>query len=739
MGLLVAAVLIVSASGPYHSIGDAMAAAQPGDTIVAQGGIHPAVVIDKSITLRGESGAVLDGGGIGDVVRIDAPDVTVEGFVIQNSGTLLDQEHAGVTVLAPGATVRNNVMRDVLFGVYLKRADGTTVEGNDIEGYDFSPARRGDGLRAWFSADARFIGNHVRRTRDVILWFSTDALVKDNVILDGRYGLHFMYDDGMVVEGNELAGNSVGAFIMYSSGVTVEDNLIRDNFGPSGYGIGLKEVDDLMVRGNVLLRNRIGVSFDSTPHQRDATAELLDNLLAFNHVGLSFQPATQRVEAIGNWIDRNGSQLEVRGGGDLLGNTWTRETGNYWSDYVGYDADGDGVGDLPYEPRSLFESLRDRHPVLSLFNEAPAAIAVDFAARTLPNLRPSVKVVDTAPLLAPGAPGWFEGGTPARWPFLAIGGALVTLAAVVVGGTGRIRIARPAAEAAEVGAGGPVLAVRGLGKRYGTRAVLHDVDLELRAGEAVALWGGNGAGKTTALRSILGIVRHDGDVTIAGVSVARDARRARRSIGYVPQDLQLPDLPAAELLEFFGALRGVTADRARAEAVTVGLEEHLDKRPGELSGGLRQRLALALALLGDPTVMLLDEPTANLDLATRDGIFRVLARMRDEGIALLFTTHREDEVVALADRVVTLRDGEVESEQSADEFARHVRSHTTPLLVRVADADVSRAIEVLERAGVAAISRAGWIRVTHDAPAVPLRALWDAGVEVLDSAIGAER
>ena len=741
MGLLLATVLIVSASGPYQSIADAFAAAQPGDTIVVRGGVHPPLVIDQSLTLIGEDGAVIDGGGVGDVVRIEAPDVTLEGFELRNSGRILDREHAGVTVEAARATVRNNVMHEVLFGVFLKHADGTVVEGNDIHGYEYDLARRGDGLRSWYSADATFAGNHVQGMRDVILWFSNSAHVLDNVVLDGRYGLHFMYDDDMTVRGNELAGNSVGAFIMYSSRVTVEQNLIRDNFGPSGYGIGLKEVDDVMVRDNVLLRNRIGVSFDTTPHQKAARAQLLGNLVAFNHVGLSFQPSTQRVESVGNWIDRNTSQIEVRGGGDLLGNTWTRETGNYWSDYVGYDANGDGVGDVAYEPRSLFGSLRDEHPALALFDDAPAALAIDFAARALPNLRPSAKVVDTAPLLEPGEPSWFEAAGGARWPFLVLGGALAAVAAVVVRGARPMGFAPVPADRVDAAAGtvGPVLAVRGLGKRYGARSVLRGVDLDLRAGEAVALWGGNGAGKTTALRSILGIVRHEGDVEVAGVSVRRQPRIARRAIGYVPQDLQLPDLPASELLEFFGALRGVAPAAARAQALTVGIEAHLDKRPAELSGGLRQRLALALALLGDPAVLLLDEPTANLDRATRDGNFRVLAKMRDDGIALLFTTHREDEVVALADRVITLRDGEVESEQDADEFARHVRSHITPLLIRVADEDVERAVEVLERAGITSLPRAGWIRVVHDAPAVPLRALWEAGIEVVDSAIGAER
>lgn len=282
---------------------------------------------------------------------------------------------------------------------------------------------------------------------------------------------------------------------------------------------------------------------------------------------------------------------------------------------------------------------------------------------------------------------------------------------------------------------GHALVTRGLGKRYGARDVLHDVDLELRAGEAVALWGGNGAGKTTAIRAVLGVIRHEGSVTVCGASLDDDPRAVRRAIGYVPQDLQLPDLPARELLSFFGRLRGVDAAGARDVALRVGIADHLAKRPAELSGGLRKREALALALLGDPPVLLLDEPTANLDVETRAAIFELLARDRDRGTAVLFTTHREDEVIALADRVITLTDGTVTATQDAAEFAHGIRSHT-PLLVRVADADAERAVIALAAAGIRTLRRAGWLSVQGQAPDVVLRALWDAEVEVLESAIG---
>ncbi len=124
----------------------------------------------------------------------------------------------------------------------MKHGERSRLERSDVEGYDLDPHNRGDGIRAWYSGGVRFVDNRMHNARDVILWFSNDALIEGNEISGGRYGLHFTYDDGMVVRGNEVYDNSVGVFLMYSSNVSVHENLIRDSYGPSGYGLGLLPV-----------------------------------------------------------------------------------------------------------------------------------------------------------------------------------------------------------------------------------------------------------------------------------------------------------------------------------------------------------------------------------------------------------------------------------------------------------------------------------------------------------------
>jgi ABC-type multidrug transport system ATPase subunit len=284
-----------------------------------------------------------------------------------------------------------------------------------------------------------------------------------------------------------------------------------------------------------------------------------------------------------------------------------------------------------------------------------------------------------------------------------------------------------------------VLQARGLTKRYGERAVLNALDLTVNRGQAVALWGGNGAGKTTAIRCVVGVIKHDGDVVVNGARLAERPKDVRRSIGYVPQDQQLPDLPSRDLLAFFGSLRGVNAEELDRTAELVGIEGHLEKRPTELSGGLRQRLALALALRGDPPLLRLDEPTANLDAATRESIFALLDEKRSRGTTVVFTTHRADEVIAFADRVITLEDGRVVGEATADAFARDLNDTSANILIRVAEQDLTRARALLAASGLDVTARAGWLTVRDAAPDQPLRLLFVEGVEVLESAVGSQR
>jgi nitrous oxidase accessory protein len=189
----------------------ALAQARDGDTIVIPPGeYHGPLTINKSVALVGTDWPIIDGRGQGDVLTVTAPDVTIEGLVVRNSGDSLNDENAGITGLAPRITVRGNRLENVLFGVYLKEAPGSVVRDNIIGGKDLNVARRGDAIRLWYCAGSLIEGNHASHGRDVVIWFSPNSTIRRNVVEYGRYGLHFMYSDDEIVEENVLRYNSVG-------------------------------------------------------------------------------------------------------------------------------------------------------------------------------------------------------------------------------------------------------------------------------------------------------------------------------------------------------------------------------------------------------------------------------------------------------------------------------------------------------------------------------------------------
>jgi nitrous oxidase accessory protein len=382
----------------------ALAAAQPGDTIVIPPGIYagPLVVDVPGLTLEGQEGAIIDGGGLGDVLTINAPDVTLRGLTIRNSGDSLDREHAGITGLAPRLTIENNRLENVLFGIYLKEAPDSVIRGNYVTGMDLDIGRRGDGIRVWQSPGALVEGNYVYDVRDVVMWFSNDAVLRNNIVENGRYGLHFMFSDNQLLEENILRDNSVGVYLMYSRGFTMRNNLMVDNNGPSGYGAALKDVDDVLAEGNRLVNNRIGVYVDNSPREADAFVLFEDNLVAYNEIGVEMLPLVRRNVFTNNVFQENREQIAIAGGGELQGNDWSRDGwGNYWSDYAGFDADGNRVGDIVYRSTSLYEDLMEEYPELRLFQLSPATDALDLAARAFPVFQPRPKMADEHPLMTP--------------------------------------------------------------------------------------------------------------------------------------------------------------------------------------------------------------------------------------------------------------------------------------------------------------------------------------------------
>jgi nitrous oxidase accessory protein len=390
-----AATLEVGPEG-FATIGEAVAAAAEGDTIRVRGGVHRGPLeIGKSVTLEGLEGAVLDGGGRGTVLTLRGPGAAVRGFTIRGTGDILSAEDTGVLVAAPNIRLEDNRFEDVLFGIHVRHAPGTVIRGNALGGKALPVPRRGDAIRVWYSDDVRLEDNVVTDGRDVVLWYSRRLSLRGNAVRGGRYGLHFMYCDDATVEGNRLTGNSVGVYLMYSTRLTVRGNRIVGNRGPSGYGIGLKDMEQVVIEDNLLADNRAGIFLEH------ASGRFAGNAIAANDVGVWLWPsARQNVFAANSLID-NGEQAVIEAAAGRSGNAWQ---GNYWSDYRGYDADGDGTGDVPHRAVRVFERLIQRYPALRLYADSPAAQALDVAARLLPIFAPQPTLIDAQPRMRPIAP-----------------------------------------------------------------------------------------------------------------------------------------------------------------------------------------------------------------------------------------------------------------------------------------------------------------------------------------------
>ncbi|CAN5162628.1 hypothetical protein BH11PLA2_BH11PLA2_33270 [soil metagenome] len=212
-----------------------------------------------------------------------------------------------------------------------------------------------------------------------------------------------------------------------------------------------------------------------------------------------------------------------------------------------------------------------------------------------------------------------------------------------------------------------VLRLENVYVRYGAKTAVNGVSFSVHRGEIVGLLGPNGSGKSSTLAVAAGLLDPGpGHVTANGFDAVTQAARFAAQIGFVPQDTALYDeLTAVQNLDFFGKLQGLRGhdldSRVTRALSRARLSDRADCRVRTFSGGMKQRLSIVCALLHDPAVLLLDEPTASLDATSRDSLFGELQRLRDDGHAILFSTHHKDEAEPLCDRIALLAAGELKS------------------------------------------------------------------------------
>ena len=251
----------------------------------------------------------------------------------------------------------------------------------------------------------------------------------------------------------------------------------------------------------------------------------------------------------------------------------------------------------------------------------------------------------------------------------------------------------------------PVIVVKGLRKAYGGREAVRGIDLEIDRGEIFAFLGPNGAGKTTTVEILEGYRdRTAGEVSVLGVDPANPPRQWRERVSVVLQECKLPSLlTVREAVSMYAGY--YSSPRPVDETIDlVGLTEQAVVRSSKLSGGQQRRLDVALALIGDPELLFLDEPTTGFDPAARRGAWALISSLRDLGKTVFLTTHYLDEAQQLADRVAILKDGRIVAEGRPEELGHrgpsvtHVRFRL-PAGVGPADLPAGLGARLAERAG----------------------------------------
>ena len=486
-------------------------AALPFDTVEVEAGEYVGdLVIDKPLRLRGHGRPRLLGSGRGSVVRIRAADVTFEGFELDGrDGGDLGRDSSGIHVAGapshhprlsdPGRPLRRLPPR----GSRSRRSRAARIRG--IPGRD--PGEKGSGIHAWNTDGFRCTGNEIVDTRDgFYIQSSSHGRISHNVARDLRYGLHYMFSDDNVFEDNLFENGAAGAALMYSRRIVFRRNRFLRNRGFASVGLLLKACDEVVAEDNLIADNARGIFLEGSYRN-----EFRRNVVAASDVAIVLYDSCGGNRFEGNSFVANLSPLQLVGR-----RTDTVFLGNYYSDADSPDLDGDGRADLPYRLSSVFDHLRGNLTAADLMAQGLAATALGIAERAFPVLEP-VSVVDAAPLarppVLPDVPAPPEGRARRQ--------------------RGRpLRVARRPGRGGGPAAAGPsaagepaVISFRGFGKTFGTQAAVRGLDLEVARGEAVALLGPNGSGKTTCLKAAAGLVRP----TSGSVSLGEPPRPAHET------------------------------------------------------------------------------------------------------------------------------------------------------------------------------------------------------------------
>lgn len=390
-----------------HSLNSADA----GDTIILRKGRYSGnYIINKPIILKGLDGAVIDGQGDGNTLYIDAPDVTISSLKIVNWGNNLTLMNAGVFVSKKSTNTHLSslALHGKGFGIWVDGASKVLIENNKIQGSsELRSQDRGNGIHLFNVSGARVINNEVWSTRDgIYIDTSNGNRLTGNYLHDLRYGIHYMYSYHNIVSNNHTRRTRTGYALMQSKYLTVTNNTSEEDVN---YGILMNFITHSTIADNEVhsLRNERNtmIRHGKTAYKPEGKAmfiynslfnQIYGNKLTHSDIGIHLTAGSEDNSFTRNLFINNTTQVKY-----VANRTqdWSQDgMGNYWSDYLGWDMNKDGIGDVVYEPNDSIDLLLWKYPMAKILFNSPSVILLHWVQSQFPVLK-SPGVIDSHPLM----------------------------------------------------------------------------------------------------------------------------------------------------------------------------------------------------------------------------------------------------------------------------------------------------------------------------------------------------
>lgn len=401
-----------AASAAQADIQQRLDALAPGATIeLPPRQLGSLTITVPEVTVRCAADTVIDGNGEGRTVAIRAPDVTFVGCHVRNWGADLNELDAGIYVAreANNARIIDNDLEGPSFGIWLDATPDVEVRDNRIRGNaGIRSQDRGNGIHLFNTTGALIESNRITQTRDAIyIETANNNRIRNNVMTDLRYGIHYMYSHDNLIEGNLTRGTRTGYALMQSKRLRVINNRSSND---ENYGILMNYITDSELRGNVVT----GVTQGQTSGVNVSGAEgkalfiynslyntFTGNVFRDSNVGIHLTAGSEDNQVFGNAFINNQRQVKYV---STRTQEWSRAgEGNYWSDYLGWDRDQDGIGDVPYEPNDNVDRLLWTYPEARILMFSPAVDILRWVQSAFPVVKVA-GVTDQHPLMRPPEP-----------------------------------------------------------------------------------------------------------------------------------------------------------------------------------------------------------------------------------------------------------------------------------------------------------------------------------------------